>query len=443
MLKASACLAAILALPLLLISSVDAQPGPELSADALRQDVREWRDWLFATHPDPSFSMDVEHINAQFDQIAVSLDGEYSRRAAWLALAGINPSFRDGHVAIRPPQEDYETYLAEGGAEFTLPVTIRDGRLFVAASLDARSDVSSGAEIVRINGQDASALVGAALDRTHGDAPALRTFIVEQRFGLYLWALTGGADVWQIETRTMDGDLPRIALIPDFDRAEQRDDLWTLKIEGDAAILTLDTFRAEYEAEFAAFIEPAFAQITQSGAEILVIDISHNGGGARQLSDRLLAYLTGDRYTPISAVTARITPQNQALVPGSEVGQVLALPFAQWVEPPAELAHRFTGKTGVLISTGTYSQAIVTASIAQDFQIAAIAGKPTAGRANSTGQVQTHTLSQSGLQVAAPIYIFTRASGDQSTDPVMPDIPLSGAREAQLQALISHLRSAE
>lgn len=425
----------------LLATPACAMEAEGISAEALRADISEWRDWLFATHPDPGFSMDVEAVEARFDRIATSLDGNYSRREAWLELAVLNPHFADGHIAIRLPGADYEAYLENGGSAFPLPLGIENGRLIIDETFASPSPFNRGDEILSINGSAASDLVEAALARAHGDSEELRTYLVEERFSRYLWALTGGAQSWTVDVRKSDGAVETHIVDPQRDLAREDTDLWTLDFAGDAAVLTLNTFRPDYEAEFAAFIEPAFAEIAAEGAEVLVIDISANGGGAHQLSDRLFAYLTDTRYTPLSAVTARIVPENQALIPGSQLGQVISTPFTQWVEPPQELENRFDGRFAFLIGTGTYSQAIVTATTAQDFDIAPVAGVATAGRANSTGQVQIEALDQSGLEVAAPIYVFTRASGDSSSAPIMPDLPLSGSRQEQIEALIDYLRT--
>lgn len=436
--KALRLLPALLVAPLLASTPACAQSELTISADDLRADITEWQDWFFATHPDPAFSMDVDAVVAELAAISARLTGDYSRREAWLALSLVNPDFNDGHIAISMPMADYEAYLEAGGANFTLPVRVEGGRVFIADTLVATSPFEAGAEILSINGAPVTPIVEASLERTHGDGAGLRTYILEQRFSRYLWALTGGAESWRVETRHAVREIA-----PARDVAMTQTDQWTLDFADDAAILTLNTFRPEYEEAFAAFIQSAFAAIAGAGTDVLVIDISANGGGAHQLSDRLFAYLTDTRYTPLSAVTARITPENQALIPGSELGQVVSTPFAQWIEPPAELENRFDGAVGFLIGTGTYSQAIVTAATAQDFEIAPVAGIATGGRANSTGQVQVHTLSRSGLDVAAPIYIFTRASGDTSADPVIPDLPLEGSREDQVEALITYLRAAQ
>lgn len=419
-----------------LAGGTDANP-----ADAIAADVAEWRDWLFATHPQPGFSMDVEAVNAGFDAIIDGLEGDYTRREAWLALSPLNPLFNDGHVTIRLPQEAYEADLAHGGSAFTLPVRLTDGQLVVAGTIAENSRIRPGETVLAINGTDTGMLVDQALRRTHGDTPGLRAHLVETRFPQYLWALTGGARSWTVTLEAPGGQRREVTLDPATDRATGTPSNWDLAFRDAAAILTLNTFAPTVETEFRAFIDQAFADIAARGSEILIVDISANGGGAHMLSDHLLAYLTTRRHTPLSAVTARITEQNQALIPGSQIGDVMSMPFARWVEPPAELANRFTGRTAFLVGAGTYSQAIVLAATVQDFGIAPVAGPGTEGRANSTGQVQLRTLTHTGLEVAAPIYVFIRPSGDTSSAPVIPDIPLDGPREAQIDALIAHLRA--
>lgn len=412
-----------------------AEPGA-IPAEALADDIRDWRDWLFSTHPDPSFSMDVAAVHARFDAISDGLDGSYSRREAWVELAVMNPLFNDGHVAIRTPAADYEAYLDNGGASFSAPVSFHHRRLFVGNAISDGSPLAAGDEIVSINGAPAADIAAAISARTHGDSAGLRRYLLETRFSQYLWAVTGGSNSWTIDV-ARDGGIQTVVIDPDRDFGAPDQDNWSLAFHDGVAVLTVNTFDGHLEDAFAAFLETAFAEIAANGTDKLIIDLSQNGGGAHMLSDRLFSYFTTTRYTPLSAVTARITPENQGRIPGSEIGQVVSMVFAQWVEPPEELENRFAGDVAILVGPGTYSQAIVMAATAQDFGIAPVAGPGTEGRANSTGQVQIHALEHSGLEVGAPLYIFTRANGDTSSAPVTADIPLSGARDDQIEALIA------
>jgi len=410
-----------------------------IAADALQADVEEWSGWFFSTHPDPSFSADTDILETRFGGIAASLEGQYSRREAWLALSVLNPDFNDGHIAIRAPRDDYDAYLENGGAEFTVPVALKNGRLIVDHTISPDSSFQAGDEVQSINGRAATDIVARIMERMNGDTDGLRTYILESRFSLYLWAITGGADSWNVVTIHEDGSQNTHRVDSESDVSTETADHWSLTFQNNVAVLTVNTFMPDLEDDFAAFLTSAFADIANRDANDLIIDISHNGGGAHQLSDRLFAYITDQRYTPLSAVTARIVAENQALIPGSEIGQVVSVPFAQWVEPPAELENRFGGNVALLVGPGTYSQAIVMAATSQDFEIAPIAGSGTEGRANSTGQVQLYRLTHSNLEIAAPIYIFIRPSGDRSSAPIVPDIPLTGSRDEQIEALIQHM----
>ena len=412
-----------------------------LSADQVAADLQEWENWLLATHPDPDFSMDVHAVQARFEALRNTVEGRYTRREAWLVMARLNPMFRDGHITLRLPGADYQAYLDTGGAEFTLPVELTPHGLVIAETVADTSQFDPGSRILAINGLAVAPLLDDALSRIHGDSDGLRRHLLETRFSQYLWALTGGADSWTLDVTCPEGSQQTIRLDPSRDVAAVDPATSSLEFRDNAAVLTLNSFMPDQTPDFYEFVDEAFAEIDARGTDILVIDISENGGGAHMLSDHLLNYLTTERHTPLSAVTARITPENQAVIPGSEVGQIVSMPFAQWVEPPDDWPHRFDGRFAFLVGAGSYSQSIVLAATVQDFGIAPVAGPGTEGRANSTGQVQLHPLAETGLEAVAPIYVFTRASGDTSNAPIIPDIPLSGSREEQIEALIGILRS--
>jgi len=104
---------------------------------------------------------------------------------------------------------------------------------------------------------------------------------------------------------------------------------------------------------------------------------------------------------------------------------------------------RFAGQVYLLIGPGTYSQAIAFAAAAQDHGVATLVGQPTEGPANQTGQVQMHVATHTKLQAMAPLYVFTRASGQSGSAGLLPEIPITD-RPAQpmhsVDALLSHLQ---
>jgi len=410
-----------------------------LTPQALCDDLEAWVGWTLSTHPDLSWSADPEAFRVEAAAVCENLDGVYDQRLAWLSLSVLNPMLNDAHAGLRYPEGAFEAWRLDGGEAFPLPVEVREEGLFVTAGLSRHSRVDPGAQIIEINGVQVDQILSALLPRMRGESDALRRRVLSLRFSGALWALTGGSDSYVVSLRDESGSVRRLTLDPELDQAGQSGPVFALDWRADVAVLKINTFDGALEEDFATFTAHAFDEIAARQPYAVVIDLRHNGGGSRALSDTLMSYLTGERYTPISAVTARITPENQALVPGSQLGQVIATPFAQWVQPVETLEHRFDGDVFILVGPNTYSQAIVFAATAQDFNVARIAGTPTEGAANQSGQVQAFILPNSGLTALSPIYVFTRASGETGRAPLRPDIPLQGAEDQQLSDLMNSL----
>ena len=424
--------AAVAALTLGLAGCAGAQPvtDPGFTADQLREDLTDWQDWLRSTHPDLAHSTDIARLDRQVEALGNGLDGNYTAQEAWMVLSTLNPIFADAHTGLAvPPAPD---------ASFP-PVGIRGGHAWIGSAIASQSQLRPGERIVAVDGVDIDAMIASVLPHIRGESDQLRERILELRFAEYLAFWSGRSLFRQIDLEGIEGNSFRLFYAPQADRAGEDEALFSLDFQSSTAVLTVQSFDLAQLDTFNTFLAEAFAVIASRGSQRLIIDIRQNGGGARELSDRLLAYLTADRYTPTSAITARITPDNIARIPGAELGQVVHLPFPQWVEPPAGLEHRFVGEIIVLLGPNTYSQGIVFATIVQDFHIGRIAGLPTEGAANQTGQVQRFSLPQTGFEARSPLYVFQRASGEASSTPVQPDIPLSPAAQDQLAALLERL----
>lgn len=380
-----------------------------LTGEEVRQDLATWMEWTRSTHPDLSYSVNLETLDMAVAKATQSLPDTLSRPHAWKALATLNPLLNDAHVGLLvPPASDVPDSAPP------IPISVAGETLMIAGSTGTGA---TPLEIIAFNSVPWAELAETAMPLLRGENDALRRFIIELRLhGLLRLILPGG----EVKTMTLSSASGMSVEIPvDASRLRfvsgQAGD-YAISFEGSTALLSVPSFSREREEEFTAFLERAFAAIADKRSQRLIIDISQNGGGAHDLSDKLMAYLTNQPFTATSAITARITPENQGLVPGSELGDVLTLPFAEPVIPPKELANRYSGE--VLIKTGskTYSQAIVFAATAQDIGVAKLIGEPPQAPANQTGQVQTFTLPNTGFVVRAPIYIIYRGSGDRSRD---------------------------
>lgn len=399
---------------------------PVLTAAQIHSDLDYLLDFIATTHPNPDYTIDREELARIVAQVRSAVDQPMTAREAWTELARLNPALNDGHMGIRAPEAQFADYLSTGGQPFPLAVAVNGDSIRVTA-VPATWAIADQAELLSINGRSSAQILRDLRPRVRGESDSLREFLIGQKFALLFWAIYGGFEEYRVVLRnpddTVSSQLLPVATHEGFAQDPPHDLFQYRRLDQKTALLRIPSFDIALRDRFLAFLEQSFAQIAADKITRLLIDIRENGGGARDLSDPLLSYLTDARYTPTSKVKARITAENAARVPGSQPGQVIDLPFPQWMEPTAR-PWRFAGETYVLISARTYSQAIVFATIVQDFDIGTLVGEETAGLANQTGQVTKTSLPHTGLSAQAPIYIFYRAKPRAGESGVVSDIAL-------------------
>lgn len=395
------------------------------SAQDVAEDLKTFIEFVKTTHPDIGYTANSFDIDTMADQITRSLDEKMTTQEAWGALARMNPVFKDAHVGLRRPAAKIANYQKTGGKLFPGKVMIDDaGSIRLVGSELESLGIQHGDELLAINGVKASRIFESLEPRMRGNSEALGRLIMERYFPQLFWALFGGYNEYVIKVRS-DENVRKLTLPTSEHLVGSEEVPFTFKtLNKNTAYLEVATFDLSEKGHFQSFLTDAFAKISAKNVDTIIIDLRKNGGGAHDVSDLLMSYLTNKPYSAISAVTARITPENIDRIPGAKLGAVVKLPFQQMITPPEELPNRFSGDVYVLIGGLTYSQAIAFSSTLQDYELAKIAGEETEGPANQTGQVQSLILPNTGFEVLAPIYIFTRTSGDLSNRGVIPDIAI-------------------
>lgn len=395
--------------------------------DALRSDLQQFVDTAVSTHPDIAYTTDVPRLRLAAAQIRERIRERMTTRAAWILMAELNPLFRDAHTGLQYPVDEFQSHRESGGAVFPVPVYVDDqGILRVADGASIESGIAPHEEIISINGIRSPRILDDAMPRMRGETVAIRRLVLEFNFAAYLWTLYGPKQSYSIVVCGADGRTRTIALPHSSEpaRAQQPSTAFRYeRLRPDVAYVEMRSFDISLEDEFDRFLKATFSDIEASGARKLIIDIRRNPGGAHQLSDALLGYLTGTRFRQASSLSARIHESNRDIAPGVELGKVAAIPFDEW-QTPEERAVRFTGDVYLLIGRRTYSQAIVFATIFQDFNLGTVVGTATDAWANQTGQVHMTKLRHTGLLVAAPLYIIVRSSGDKAARGVQPDLAI-------------------
>ncbi len=398
---------------------------PNFTREEVIEDLKSLVSFVSSTHPNLARSADLAQLESVADDVRQLLPKKMTQREAWMALAVLNPVIGDAHTGLRRPVAALSAYQEGGSALLPAPIVF-DSNGAVRIALSAANDlgVDPGDEVLSINGIDVPEIIDTLEPRMRGESSALGRLIMERYFAEYFWIAYGGYDRYVVRVQSARG-IQTVELAASHDVSGDDAVFEYHALDDDVAYLSVASFDISQKVRFETFLADAFADIKNRGVEKLIIDLRENGGGAHDVSDVLMGYLTDAPFSAISGVTARITEENINRIPGAELGTVVSIPFRQVVEPPADHPLRFQGTVFALIGRLTYSQAIVFATTLQDYGIATIAGEETEGPANQTGQVQSFVLPHTGLEVLAPIYVFTRASGDTSLDGVIPDIPIA------------------
>lgn len=421
---------ALLAVVLLLagcISSTEVEPNRTVwSQTELESDLDAWLDWTRSTHPAFEQSVELDAFEQVLRQVRADLHDGMAASEAWYVFARLNPLLNDAHLGLELPaiESDLEPWRVE----------IENAHAYIPAP----GPEEARQEIVSVGGASVLEMIARTLPVIRGESDALRQRVLELRFREMVMLNLDAGSPLELQVKSVGGVVRAVSGVKSG-APVSKSAPFSLTFLDSTAIMKVDTFKKEREAEFSAFVKESFARIASQNATRLIVDLRENGGGAHEVSDRLLNYLTSERYTPMSAVRARVTEANLSQIPGPKPGDVVAMPFAQWIEPDGSLEHRFDGEVIVLIGPATYSQAIVFSTTIQDYQIGFVAGEETAGRANQTAQVQHFQLPNTGFRVRAPLYVLTRSSGEETGTGVIPDIPIPDVEGRPIEQVMKQI----
>jgi C-terminal processing protease CtpA/Prc len=415
----------------------------KFSEVSIIEDLHQYVEFIKETHPRIGYTTNERSLDSALVNIQQQVKDSLSVFEIWDLFARLNPIFNDAHVGLIAPENIYKEYLLSGGYQIPFSIKIKNGSIFLHDTNADTYDKYRDCKILSINGVKTTTILERLLPKIRGESRSLQELILAKRFQIFFTMYYGGYKEYSIQLKNSEGIVKKIAIkakeIDGTDLKNNKENYYHFERLNDSiAYLKISSFDIENKEIFEQYLDNTFTEIFAGDISNLIIDIGENGGGARELSDLLLDYLTANKYTATSKVEARVTKDNKSLIPNANLGDVATVPFPSWVTPKNK-TDVFKGNVYVLISKQTYSQAIVFATIVQDFNLGRIIGEETAGKANQTGQVQNIQLSHTGFTVYCPIYIFSRAKVVDDSRGVIPDIEVDYFKALEkAMSLINH-----
>ncbi len=402
-----------------------APESPTFTREQLRADLVELKRALNDMPPDLYRTADRAQLERQFQVIESAIDESppLDRDATWRLFATLNPLLADGHllVGFLDWRGDTRAHLANGGRLFPFEVGVSPSCKLTVRNGNGAHD---SARIRQVNGVAAEDVCRQMMLRAHGDTAAFRADLLSRRFWFFHWKLYGAPAAYDIQfdpggMDTLPGraELPHLLAVEDsFGRQ------FELSVAGNTAILELGSFAWHDKDQLLAFTRSSFETLRHWKVRNLIIDLRDNGGGNDdQWIEGVMPYIATKPWRTASTYRKRVVTPDPAK--GEVVGQVVDGELGTWFPPQPDNPLRFTGDVYVAVGPGTYSSAVVMATVIQDFGFGKVIGTAGSVRANSSGGTRRTTLTHSGLIVAAPRFVRSRPSGAKQPEWLTPDIP--------------------
>jgi hypothetical protein len=384
----------------------------KLPPDKLQSDLDFLYKQIVTIDPDPFINCSHAKTDSLYASIKRRITEPMTTMQYYRLLRPLVSSFDDGHLSIFP-ERDFAKFQREQGKVFPFEVLIDSGRLFIKASLQKNYTVVHGSEIVLINNIPAHELIKTLLTFFSGDSYPYKLKTVEENFAIGLWRAYGFKNNFQLVLA--DGTKLRVAGVAPVDKPSQHASLRLLKsADEQVALLTIPSLVIDNDKGFDRFLDSSFTLIGRGNIKHLIVDIRNNGGGSTLLARKVFDYIT---TIPYAVSREEIAYSNGRFV--RTVDTTLTT--------PKQFKNKFTGKTILLMNSGTYSSSHMMANAFKYYHLGTTVGDSSCERMRISGEVNKIVLPASKLEMYCPSSVFILPSASDQRSRLIPDylIPLT------------------
>ncbi|RAN41224.1 S41 family peptidase [Hyphomonas sp. GM-8P] len=470
------------------VSPAAAQPveAPKtLSAEEAAADLDQLYAGLRSAEADLFKSTPRSVFDARFDELKDSFSGPVSLTRLHAVFQKFAALARHSHTRIDSLNPGWTDHVSAGGLIFPLTFLVENGEVIVSGAPEG-SGVEPGDRILSIDGEPNPIWLSRVKAFVSAETPE---FAYAQMVGgepYFMWLAYGSKNQFSVG---IERGSASSTMVLDAIPIEAFSDLVThvpgFSLEGrDARMLNdsvaylrpgpsfnldaatpEDSYAPEALAIYTAFIDAAFEDFIARGADHLVLDLRDNPGGDNSYTDPVIAWFADKPFRFASDFLIRVSPEtiasNQSrldaqqgdadnlsaklaeLYVDSEPGSLVSFDVP-CVQPHAE--PRFHGQVHVLVNRYSYSNAVTTTALIQDYGFGTIYGETTRDMATTFGAMEHFTLSHSGFSVGYPKARIIRPNGEKRLHPVTPDVTLQaplfrGSQDVMLDALLERLEA--
>lgn len=288
--------------------------GTAFTKEQIKDDMAFLDSIIRAVHPAPFYSISKEKYELQKKKLLLSFPDSVSQEKAYLLMAPLLASLKDGHSSMMTPYGPLVDYLKAGGKVFPVDIHLSDGKIFVKADLYRNSLFEENTELTSINGVNSYLIMDSIL----------KLYPVELSEDLYyntierdFYILLLYADLLteeNIELGLKRGNNERVyetKMIPyslyQKNKKIEKSSPYSFWVDEHKkeAIVRLKNFLPSDR--YYSFIDSLFNTVEQKKVRSLILDIRGNSGGSSDAVDTLMSHLYKGYYNLYSETYLKIS----------------------------------------------------------------------------------------------------------------------------------------
>jgi hypothetical protein len=303
------------------------QPPKTLTLAQQQEDFKVFRGSINEMHVGLNWFITEKELNDLFDKTYNSLTENTPTEDYYLKLRYIMASLKHGHGGITLPQEDGVNYrlssLAKSKKFFPFTIRILNNRVFVAVNTSANDKITTGTEIISINGETVGKIIEKQLPLmfANGQNTSFKYGNLEGYYQFhYLYQMMNrGVERFKIEAIPynskkkqmfeVDGELPQ-TISERFEKITGKAiskyiNLLQYKVldeNNKIAYLKIGSFYKGLAENYQQFLDKTFTEIKQTGIKHLIVDVRQNEGGGDGYWQMAYTYTTGNSLTETSGL---------------------------------------------------------------------------------------------------------------------------------------------
>ncbi len=427
-----------------------------------KQDILSDFEELYQRLQSAHFDLYAHQSKKNFDEYYLELKSSIKKplnlTEATLLFQRLTAYANIAHTKIDLPMKGYVKFRQTGGKTFPLYIKVIEGKVIVSENYSGNENIKVGDEIVSINEMPIVNLLNGLRKYKSADNDRMFHGFLEFELPMLLWFEYGAQENYQLEVRRDSGSkvitVNGVSHSEILQSLEKQTDLLELnfdritKVYGNVGYLRTGPFfvttpnpKDVYDnTEFKQFIDDAFITFAEKDVDALLIDLRVNPGGDNSFSDYLIKKFAVKDFKFASRFKVKVSEEfieaNEArlkLKPNSEIsknyktayqklrkGEQFDFPLTiNKVSEPV-----FKKPVYILVNRHSYSNAVTTAALVQDYGFATILGEETNDLATTYGAMESFNLSKTNINVSFPKAHIIRPNGNTEPRGVVPDIAI-------------------